>query len=85
MSKQEKYVGYIVKDMIRQTKIDNVGLITFPFMSEDEYYESILNSMSPPKRFYFHDFLDFAKKLYGVRDEEGEIIFDRYVEILQNG
>jgi len=86
MNKQGRYINYIVKDLIKQTEIDGQGLLTFPFMFDDDvYYNTILKSMSPPKRFFLGDFLYYAKNTYGVRDEEGEIIFDRYIELLQNG
>ena len=91
MNKKEKYINYVVNDLVKNTEIDHdQETIKFPF-----YYNYILPSSPlpfPSILFYSHHSTTFSKHVierYGVHDEEMRIIWNQYREkiltIIGNG
>jgi len=84
MSKQEKYINYIVDDLVKKTEIDNEQQkITLPFISlppisfTHSYFFSYSLPISP-------HFSKYIKNLYGTKDNEVQIIWDLYREKIQS-
>ena len=84
MNKKERYIKYIVDDMVKKTIEDERSNITFPYFPEDRYKNAILWRMESD-RVYFEDFADYVIKFYGVKDIEIEPLYDDYVSYLQYG
>ena len=90
MNKKEKYINYVVDDLVKNTEIDHdQETIKFPF-----YYFSFLFHTHPffsslPALSYLIFFSKHAIERYGVHDEEMEIIWNQYREkiltIIGNG
>ncbi len=76
MNKQEKYINYIVDDLVKKTEIDYKRKGTSPFLPPFTLFSLSLNNI-PSAPGYFSNHI---KEMYGVRDEEMEIIWDQYVE-----
>ncbi len=80
MSKKEKYINYIVEDLLKKTEIDyDMGMIK-PFSSFSSPHP--LSSFFPFSLiFYYFSLYPFSKymqEIYGAREEEVEIIWVRY-------
>ena len=82
MSKKEKYINFIIDDLVSKTEIDyEQGKIKFP--------SSLLSYPSSPlflfsHYFLFNSFSNYIKEIYGARDEEIEIIWKLYKERIQS-
>ena len=80
MDKKEKYINFIVDDLVTKTEINyEQGRINFPFShipSHPFYSLSILFILSP--------FSKYIKERYGTRDEEINIIWRQYKERIQS-
>jgi len=81
MSKKEKYINFIVEDLIKKTEIDyGQERINFPFPS------SFLLSLSfsfhhlplTPTSLFPSSFSKYIRERYGVRDEEVQTIWGQY-------
>ena len=86
-TKLEKYIEYIVSDLVKKTEIDyDNERIIFPFSNID--YNLTLTLPTFPSTSYLtfphHPFSNHIKGRYGVRDEEIGTIWDRYKEIIQS-
>ncbi len=85
MNKKEKYINYVVEDIVSKTEIDyEQGKIKFPF-----YHSSspiILLSPSPPSTFFpsLIPFANHVRKVYGAHSEEIEIIWKLYKERIKD-
>ena len=70
MNKKEKYINYVVEDLVSKTEIDyEQGKIKFPFLPLAPY-----SSLT----FFFILFSNHVRKVYGAHSEEIEIIWDLY-------
>jgi len=90
MNKKEKYINYIIEDMIKKTDIDyDREKIKFPFYSPissspflPSLYLFIPSHFSSP--FLFSSFSNYIKEKYGAHSEEIEIIWDQYKERIES-
>ena len=78
MDRLERYYNYVVDDMVKDTKINNLKEVTqFPF-------SSFLSASSPSHFPSFHltvpIFSRYIQQRYGVRDSEIQIIWYQYKE-----
>mgnify|MGYP001599901285 CR=1 FL=1 len=82
--KIEKYINYVVDDMIKKTEIDyDQETITLPFLlpltfNSFPFTHSIFTLSFPPNLFSI-----YIKNLYGIRDEEAQTIWDQYRNRIQ--
>ena len=91
MNKKEKYINYIVEDMIKNTEIDydrekikySSTFLHFPFILFPFYYFLLLFS-SPLPSFSKH-----VIERYGIHDNDVDIIWKLYKgkikEVIDNG
>ena len=78
MDKKEKYINYIVDDLVSKTEInDDVWGVKFPFSGNDFNRRSNTHHFfymnTSPRNFFVH-----IQKKYGVRKEESDIIWEQY-------
>ena len=76
MNKHQKYINFIVADLVKKTEIDyEQGKIKFPFFQYllTPYPFPLLTSS-------FFSFSNYVKERYGARDEEIKIIWGLYKE-----
>ncbi len=81
MNKKEKYIEYIVDDLMNNTEIDyereKTNLLfrfsSFLFSPLPTLASPLLHHSSPAQIFY-----KYLKEMYGTREEEVEIIWDLY-------
>tara|TARA_R110000751_G_scaffold58320_2_gene123199 strand:+ start:1430 stop:1675 length:246 start_codon:yes stop_codon:yes gene_type:complete len=81
MNKKEKYIKYIVGDLVKKTEIDyDQEKIKYPFSL---YLISLFSPITPSS------FRNYLKERYGAHSEEIEIIWNQYREkiltIIGNG
>ena len=85
---KEKYINYIVEDLVKKTEIDyEQEKITYPSL-----IYTFPNFNSPLLSFYSsllpflpsNTFSKYLKERYGARDEEIQIIWERYKERIQS-
>ena len=86
MDKKEKYINYIVEDMIKNTEIDyDREKIKYPFSSSFYLFRFILYPHSP----FFSNFSKYITERYGIHDEDVDIIWKLYKgkikEVIDNG
>ena len=90
MNKKEKYINFIVDDMVKKTEIDYETMrltppsfSSFLFLSDPSLYPSSL-----PSLFSFllpHPaFSEYVKERYGAHSEEMGIIWDLYKQRIQS-
>ena len=83
MNKKEKYINYVVEDLISNTEIDyDQEKIKLPFLTPILYF-----FLLPPSSFfssYFPFFSNHVRKVYGAHDEEIEIIWKLYKERIKD-
>ena len=87
MDKKEKYINFIVDDLVKNTEIDYVnGYVRAPFLYPP--------SMNFHKKFYFNlyshpSFMPHIKEKYGARNAEVLTIWGEYKEriktLINNG
>ncbi len=83
MDKKEKYINYIVEDLVKKTEIMtapmkvNVGGIWSAYPKHFVDYKDVSKTAS-----IFSSFKDTLKERYGIRDEEFHIIVDKLYPIL---
>ena len=79
MNNKEKYINYIVDDMVSKTKVDRVAQsFRFPYSDFYHFYRIHNNDYSPEK----WQFINYVTEWYGVREEEMETIWDKYYKVL---
>ena len=87
MNKKEKYINYIVDDLINKTEINYVKKkISPPFsppLSNTSYYSFSLFSTLLLLSFSSY-FSTYVKERYGTREEEVNIVWDLYRERIQS-
>ena len=83
MDKKEKYINYVVEDLVSKTEIDyEQGKIKFPFYSSTLPLPTTLPSfISLP---LFFSFSNYIKEKYGAHSEEIEIIWKLYKERIKD-
>jgi hypothetical protein len=82
MSKQEKYIEYVVDNLINKTEIDyERKRVKFPF---NEYPNDLFHrfNLLPPKAQLIRNHYDYVKNIYGAHSEEIVIIWNNYMETL---
>ncbi len=89
MNKKEKYINYIVDDLINNTEIDyEQERVKLPFFYSPLrlYFFPSFNSSHASVIFprLLSSFSKHIKNIYGVRDEEIETIWDQYMERIQS-
>ena len=73
-TKLEKYINYVVDDLVKRTDVDiNTKKIIPPFWT----LPTIHSSLGVPITMY-PSVSDYIKNHYGSRDEEIQIIWDKY-------
>lgn len=87
MRKQEKYINYIVNDLVRKTEIDwKTGKVVYPHTNEPVWNipETRPNvfAVSTPK--FITNFPKLMRDTYGVRGDELEIIWELYKERIKS-
>jgi hypothetical protein len=84
-TKLEKYINYVVEDLVKNTRIDyDKERIYFPFFSFP-YSPSLFLILPPtPHHFPSSSFSKYVQKRYGARDEEMDIIWDQYKERIKS-
>ena len=82
MNKQEKYINYIVDDLIKKTEIDyGRGKIKCTFLPSDSYFGDCANISSFfSTSTYSTTFSVYMSERYGAKDEEMKIIWGLYKE-----
>jgi len=79
MNKKEKYINYVVEDLVKNTEIDHdQETIKFPFHSHSSLFFNYLYLL--PSSF----FSNYIKEKYGAHSEEIEIIWDQYKERIES-
>ena len=79
MNKKEKYINYVVDDLVKNTEIDyEQGKIKFPFHSLSSFFIQYLYLL--PSSF----FSNYIKEKYGAHSEEIEFIWDQYKERIES-
>ena len=75
MNKKEKYINYVVDDLISNTEIYyDQEIIKLPFLT----HLIIFFHFFPPLPPFFSIFSNHVRKVYGAHSEEIEIIWDLY-------
>jgi|TARA_R110000796_G_scaffold233426_1_gene351956 hypothetical protein len=79
MNKKEKYINYIVADLVKNTEIDyDQEIIKYP-------YHLTFSPSYPLLHPYTYILLSkYIKEIYGARDEEIEIIWKLYKERIES-
>tara|TARA_R110000868_G_scaffold408977_2_gene693580 strand:- start:63 stop:368 length:306 start_codon:yes stop_codon:yes gene_type:complete len=96
MSKKEKYYNYIINDLVKDTNIDEelsnqlgTDFVVFPFKKEGKVfgdthmapvYSLGLSFMSMT---FKDNFTEHLQSMYGVREDEVEILNDLYANALK--
>jgi len=79
MNKQERYINYVVEDLVKKTEIDyEEETIFLPFPLPFHSFTILFLSYPP---FIFSKYI---KNLYGTKDEEAQTIWDQYKERIQS-
>jgi hypothetical protein len=87
MSKKEKYINYVVEDLISNTEIDyDQEKIKYPFLT---YSYSNTSLTLPPQLLLNYSspnfpFANHVRKVYGAHSEEIEIIWKLYKERIKD-
>ena len=92
MDKKEKYINYIVEDMIKNTEIDYEqgkikypSTLPFPLLIFPLYNYPLTNSIISP----FPSFSKYIIERYGIHDNDVDIIWKLYKgkikELIDNG
>tara|TARA_B110000211_G_scaffold149223_1_gene169849 strand:- start:403 stop:693 length:291 start_codon:yes stop_codon:yes gene_type:complete len=88
MNKKEKYINYVVKDILKNTKMDEVtmhgGLVQLPFIDVNTWIsfgEFVPTNMYPSRKKRL--FNNHISERYGVNEREYEIMWEMYMEQLQ--
>ena len=84
-----KYIEHIIKDMVRDTKLDFEELrITYPFTNY--YSHHTIYSPLPDRNLYYsfkkppyyEQFSDYCKENYGLTKEEIDYVWGQYKSII---
>ena len=79
MDKKEKYINYVVEDLISKTEIDyDQEKIKFP--STPLFHSPLRSFLS----YFLPSFSNYIKEMYGAHDEEIKIIWKLYKERIQS-
>ena len=79
MDKREKYMSYVINDLVRNTEIDyEQQKITFPFL----LLPLILIPFPPFSSFLF--FAKYMQEMYGVPERMVNDIWDQYKNIIKD-
>ena len=90
MNKKEKYINYIIDDMVKKTEIYyDQEIIKLPFLSSTSLSFSPFPPSTLRPRHSLHSFFisypstpfsNHVRKVYGAHSEEIEFIWDQYKE-----
>jgi len=88
MNKKEKYINYVVDDLVKNTEIDyDQEIIKYPFYHTTPPFTSTLIYFSLSSIPLFPSLIPFAnhvRKVYGAHSEEIEIIWKLYKERIES-
>ena len=80
MGNKEKYINYVVEDLVSKTEIDyDQEIIKYPYQHSPHFSTYLL---SPHITSIFLS--KYIKEIYGARDEEIEIIWKLYKERIES-
>ena len=80
MNKKERYINYIIDDLVKKTEIDYETMrLTLPFLSSPTSFPFFFNLLSPHPAFS-----EYVKERYGAHSEEINIIWNLYKERIQS-
>tara|TARA_R110000868_G_scaffold243309_1_gene499231 strand:- start:61 stop:324 length:264 start_codon:yes stop_codon:yes gene_type:complete len=83
MNKKERYINYIVDDLVKKTEIDyDRDLIKLPFLTPP--FLSYPSTYLYPYHFPFSSFSNHVRKVYGAHSEEINIIWNLYKDRLHS-
>ena len=85
MDKKEKYIKFIVDDLVKKTEIDyDEKYMKFPFFFSKSSYVTF--SPTPPFSIFLpkRHFSIYLKDTYGVTDEEVKNIYNLYKERIKS-
>jgi len=77
MTKGERYHNHIVDDMVKKTEIYNDTILCphyAPYLNIDTFLAQTVRSS------FFRFFKNHLQTMYGVKDDEVEMVWDRYRE-----
>jgi len=87
MDKKERYINYVVGDLVKNTEIDyDQEKIKFPFYNNSIFFPPNLSPLRPLPFSPFAIislFSNYVIERYGVHDEEIKIIWYQYKEKIQ--
>ena len=79
MNKKEKYINYVVEDLVSKTKIDyDQEKIKYP------YLPNLFHLPQHPILYPIFSFRNYLKERYGAHSEEIDIIWKLYKERIQS-
>ncbi len=86
MDRKEKYINYIVEDMLKKTRfIHDENKISLPFHNHGRYegfYDEFINyGMYKTMSSFFGDYVE---DIYGTTSEEVSILWDLYKERIES-
>ena len=88
MDKKEKYYKYVLKDLVSKTEVDyDNESVNFPFpipIPHTPPVYSLLYSFFLSSSFLILSFSEHCKVVYGLTDEEAEIIWGQFREIIKD-
>jgi len=80
MNKKERYINYVVGDLVKNTEIDHdKKRIKYPFLKSTYFLSSHPPHLTHPT----YPLFKYLKERYGARDEEVKIIFNHYKERIE--
>jgi len=85
MTKREKYYNHIVDDIVKKTPIGEDGTTKCPFLpSPLSLSLSHFRHRTPPHPTVIIYFREYVERMYGVNEDEVEIIWTLYREGILN-
>ena len=91
MNKKEKYINFIVADLVKKTEIDyDRDLIKLPFLTPSSLFFFLYSSLpllspsSPSLTPLYPSFSNHVRKVYGAHSEEINIIWNLYKERIES-
>ena len=82
MNKKERYINYIVDDLVSKTEIDyDQEIIKYPYQHSPHFSTYLLTPSHTPHPSLLSKYI---KEIYGARDEEIEIIWKLYKERIKD-
>jgi hypothetical protein len=83
---QYKYMGKVLEQMIKGTKIDYERELIFPPISNNltTHFEISFDNFYDNYHSYYYLFINMCKHMYGLADDEIHHIWKKYVNTIKN-